>query len=145
MANNPHLTAIEHVASILKGDSAFVASVTGGIHEGSVPKGKPAKEQKYPIVLIQTFGEGQDVAGLASRPATIVTLQILVIDEVKNMAGLAGIAERLDELLEGSGPGATAHEGYVASCRRTQAIYRTENEEGRLFRYLGGRYRFLTN
>lgn len=134
-----YLAALEHVRSLLIGDTAFNAAVGGRIFEDAVPQNAPSARVQYPLVIIQEY-TSRDVQGLSTRTQTQIELAVVVVAESKSYTTTRVIAGMLDDLLQNSGPRTTAY-GHVSGCRRLRPLPRTSSAEGRLFKELGGVYR----
>ena len=122
-------TAIRHIVTMLD-------SINLPVWVGVAPD-----TATYPLILVQVYGDAQDVNGTAGfRALTQVDVQVRAVAEAADLAAVEQPAADIDAALHGTGP-AEYTSGTVAACVRISETTMTEVQGGRTWTYLGGRYR----
>lgn len=132
------LVLMTWIRATLAADATLTGAVGQRIYEGIAPQGAT-----YPLVLFALLTE-TDVRGIsASRIATSQDFICRAVGKDTSLASLKTIAERIDALLH-AGSGAVSPAGRVVACTRIAPAQMVEVVDGVTYRYLGGRYRGLT-
>lgn len=134
------LVLMSWIKATLANDATLAGLVGARIYEGVAPQGA-----SYPFVLFAVLPDvGGDIRGLAaSRLGTSQEFICRAVGKDTSFGALQPIAERIDALLQG-GSGAVSPSGRVVSCVRLGPAQMVEVTDGVTYRYLGGRYRGLT-
>lgn len=130
--SNPITTAVRHALARL-GAAQALAGVK--VWEGVAPE-----NATYPMVLVQVYGDAQDVSGTAGfRAATKVTLLVRAVTRGGDLAAAETLDNAIDGALHRSGP-TVYQSGRVDGCVRTAQHQMTDVAGGKTYRYLGGYY-----
>lgn len=134
------LVLMSWIRATLTSDPTLAGLVGQRVYEGVAPQGAA-----YPYVVFAILPNLEsDIRGLsASRLGTNHEFICRAVGKDTSFVALQPIAERIDALLHG-GSGATAPSGRVVACTRTGPAQMVETDDGITYRYLGGRYRGLT-
>ncbi len=130
--------ALQHVYACMKPEG--VSAAQNRIWYGAVPDAKA----RYPLVLIQTWGESVDVRANGFDNPTImttVTMQIRVVGEYNTVEDLDKIFTLYDLVHKHiNATYGTYQEGTVIDCERIAEVDMPEVVNGRTYQYQGGRY-----
>lgn len=133
------LVLMNWIRATLAADATIAGLVGTRIYEGVAPQ--PAT---FPLILVTVF-DNPDLRGVgAARIVGVHEALVRAADKSTTYAGtLQTLAERIDALLHGK-EGATSPSGRVVACSRLAPASMVEVADGVTYRYLGGRYRGLT-
>lgn len=138
MSTNATAAALAHTLGILQADPALAALVGGRIFEGQVPEAD--SPDRYPLVLVQVYTEPVHLLANGShRVSSGATLSVRAVDASDYLDPLVPIAERIEELLDGSR--STTAFGRIVSCESTGETSLVEARAGQTWRYLGAYWR----
>jgi len=122
---------------VLTSDEQLQSAVAGRVMEYVAPLTTPSPF----VVLEYVEGEARDEKTQNStRIFSVLPYSVVVIGEVKQLATIKPIADRVDELLEGASGSVSG--GEIISCERIKPLSSVEVEpsNGKQYRYLGGLY-----
>lgn len=128
--------------TVLTGDTAFMAIVTGGVYADVAPAGTSAP---YAVHTVQA---ATDVLGsAATRVMTSHVAQVVIYGPSTSYATLATAADRMDTLLGLARNGSTS-DSTILACYREQEIDLSElvsasNGASVVWKRVGGLYRLL--
>ncbi|HPD40012.1 MAG TPA: DUF3168 domain-containing protein [Anaerolineae bacterium] len=130
------MTAERWLYTLLSGDATLQGLIGDRVYSGEAPT-----TAAYPLVLI-VFQGGHDVLGVG--PARIMAqcrYLVKAVGATPSYAALEPIASRIDALLQGASGSVTS--GLVLACVREAPVVYPEQQEGKVFRHLGGIYRIV--
>lgn len=131
-------TAYAFIIEQLRSSPELMAIVGDRVFQGVAPAAV-----KYPLILVQPYGQPDDIYYNSKlRAATRVTMSVRVVAQADSLSTLEPAALLVDQCLQGTGP-EFSDRGYIAACVRTSETEQTEIVDTHTWRYLGGIYELI--